>query len=125
MAKVHRNYKYYNVYFNGCLQFCVETINGNDVAEVGVGLENMTLLVNLHRPPIIGQTKIACPVKDGQCLNFVINNKPSLLQSLNLLNEGNGLLGNSILKNEVPACCTPRERTCAGIYCLQRYDFIS
>lgn len=75
------------------LQFCVETIDGKDVVEVGVGFEDMTRFVNLHRSPVIGQTKITCPVKDGQCLSFVINNKPPLFQGLNLLNEGKGLLG--------------------------------
>ena len=60
------------------LQFCVETIDGKDVVEVGVGFEDMTRFVNLHRSPVIGQTKITCPVKDGQCLSFVINNKPPL-----------------------------------------------
>ncbi len=75
------------------LQLCVEVIDGYDIAEMDGGFEDMTRFVKLHRPPVIGQTEIACPVKDGQCFCLVINNKPPLLQSLNLLNEGQGLFG--------------------------------
>lgn len=39
------------------LQFCVETIDGKDVVEVGVGFEDMTRLVNLHRSPVSAKRK--------------------------------------------------------------------
>lgn len=104
---------------DGLLQFCVEAIDCNDVAEAGVRLEDMARLVNLHRPPIIGQTKIACPVKNGQCLSFVINNKPSLLQSLNLLSEGKSLLGifHNIKKKSRPVALLMRGRVPRSIAC--------
>ena len=69
----------------------------------------MAFLVKFHWTPIVCQSEIACPVKDGRSLYFVINNKPSLFQCVNLLDEGKGLL--CIIhtkKNEVPACCTPQ-----------------
>ena len=105
------------------LQFGVEAIDGNDITEMGVGFKDMGLSVNFHRTPIVCQTEITRPVKDGRCLSLIFNNKPPLFQSLNLLDEGKGLLGIVHIKNEVPACCTPRERTCAGIYWVQSYDF--
>jgi hypothetical protein len=39
------------------LQFCVETIDGKDVVEVGVGFEDMTRFVNLHRSPVSAKRK--------------------------------------------------------------------
>ncbi len=75
------------------LQFGVETVDGNDFIEMGIGLKDMALSVNLHRTPIVGQAEIARPVKDGRCLCFIVNNKPPLFQSFNLLGEGEGLLG--------------------------------
>lgn len=73
-------------------QFCVETIDSNDVAEMSAGFKDMVLPVNLHWTPIIGQTKITRPVKDSRCLSLIINNKSTLFQSLNLLRECKGLL---------------------------------
>ena len=75
------------------LQFCVETIDGNDVVEMGVSFEDMVMPVDLHRTPIVSQTEIARPVKDSRRLCLIVNNKPPLFQSFNLLSEGKGLFG--------------------------------
>ena len=53
-----------------------------------------------------------------------INNKPPLFQSLNLLSEGKGLLGIvHVEKTKSRPVALPRERTCAGIYWMQRYEY--
>ena len=56
-----------------------------------IGLENVLYLVMLHHTPVFRQSEIADKTKHSLCLCFVVNNKPSLLQSINLLHEGYSL----------------------------------
>lgn len=74
-------------------QICIEVIDINYITEMGIRFETMTFSVNLQRSPVVGETEIACPVKNGYGFSLVINNKPSLLQSFNLLSEGKSLFG--------------------------------
>ena len=75
------------------LQLCVEVIDVNYISEMGIVSETMTFPVNLHRSPIVSQTEIARSVEDGYGFCLIINSKPPLFQSVNLLREGKGLLG--------------------------------
>lgn len=75
------------------LQFCVELINLDDVMEMSVRTESMTLAVCFHRSPIICKPEIAHTAKNGSSFGLVINNKPSLFQSVNLLCEGEKWFG--------------------------------
>ena len=75
------------------LQLCVEVVDINYITEMSIGSEAMNFPVNLHRSPIVGQTEIARSIKDSDGFFLVINNKPPLFQSFNLLREGKGLLG--------------------------------
>lgn len=72
-------------------QLCVETINSYNVAEMRINSEMMAFFVDFHRPPIICQSEITCPVKDSRSLRLVLNDKPSLFQGIYLLCEGKNL----------------------------------
>ena len=74
-------------------QFFVKMIEADNLREVRVWLKNMIQLVCLHQAPIASKTKIADCVECRLCFCFVVDNKSSLFQNVNLLLEGQQLFG--------------------------------
>ena len=74
-------------------QLFVKTVKTQYLGESGTRLEGVLLLVSLHQSPITCQAEVADDVKSMLGFFFIFYKKPSLLKNVNLLLEGQQLLG--------------------------------
>lgn len=104
-------------------QLFVEAVKTQYLGESGTWLEDVILPVSLHQSPIACQAEVADDVKSTLGFFFIFNKKPSLLKNVNLLLEGQQLLGisHNRINKKCPALvrCIPcgREAVAGSIAC--------